>query len=275
MIDRRPAAIAQCATVGDVVAALEVARASDAPLAIRAGGHSVAGTSMCDDGLVIDVRGLSEISVDPDARTARTGAGATWAAVRRGDAGARARDDRRARVDDRRRRAHARRRLRLARALLRPRLRQPHRRRARDGGRARSSMRAPTRTRSSSGRSAAAAATSASSPPSSSGCTRSARPSSAASPRTTRSTAAPSARRSATSTPDGGAGRGRPRVRLHRRAARGVHPARSGTGSGRRHRAACGTARSRRASGRCSRCARSPSRSSTSTARFRTRRSSR
>ena len=79
MIDRRPAAIAQCETVADVVAALEVARAADAPLAIRAGGHSVAGTSMCDDGLVIDVRAPDEISVDPDARTARTGGGATWA----------------------------------------------------------------------------------------------------------------------------------------------------------------------------------------------------
>jgi FAD/FMN-containing dehydrogenase len=79
MIDRRPALIACCVTTEDVMAALAHARRQDAPLAVRAGGHSVAGMSLIDDGLVIDVRRLTEITVDPAARVARAGAGMTWA----------------------------------------------------------------------------------------------------------------------------------------------------------------------------------------------------
>jgi FAD/FMN-containing dehydrogenase len=78
MIDRRPAAIACCESVDDVVACLAAARREGVAIAVRAGGHSVAGVSMCDHGLVIDVRRMNEITVDPVARTARSGAGATW-----------------------------------------------------------------------------------------------------------------------------------------------------------------------------------------------------
>lgn len=78
MIDRRPAAIACCVSVDDVVACVGAARSKETPLAVRGGGHSVAGVSLCDDGLVIDVRRMNEVTVDPQARTARTGAGATW-----------------------------------------------------------------------------------------------------------------------------------------------------------------------------------------------------
>jgi hypothetical protein len=79
MVDRRPALIARCAGTDDVVAALAHARAIGAPVAVRAGGHSVAGMSLVDDGLVIDVRGLRDIEVDPAARIVRAGAGLTWA----------------------------------------------------------------------------------------------------------------------------------------------------------------------------------------------------
>jgi len=78
MIDGRPAAIAQCRDVADVQRAIAFGRAHGLELAVRGGGHSVAGQSTVDDGLVIDVRGFREIRVDPAARTVRCGAGCTW-----------------------------------------------------------------------------------------------------------------------------------------------------------------------------------------------------
>jgi FAD/FMN-containing dehydrogenase len=83
MVDRRPALIAQCATSEDVVRAVLHAQREGVDLAVRAGGHSVAGMSLVDGGLVIDVRGLDEIAVDPERRTVRAGAGITWAALDR------------------------------------------------------------------------------------------------------------------------------------------------------------------------------------------------
>ena len=83
MIDKRPALIAQCAGPEDVIAALRFGREQGLEIAVRAGGHSVAGASLCDGGLVIDVRPMKDVEIDPDARTARVGAGCTWADVDR------------------------------------------------------------------------------------------------------------------------------------------------------------------------------------------------
>src|SRR3954467_10784681 len=79
MIDARPAAIARCAGPEDVHAAIDFARETGTPTAVRSGGHSVAGMSSVDDGLVIDVRELKDAFVDPEASTIRCGAGLTWA----------------------------------------------------------------------------------------------------------------------------------------------------------------------------------------------------
>ena len=79
MSNRRPRHVAECLAVDDVVAALAFARDYDLPVAVRAGGHSVAGLSLCDDGLVLDVRGMADIDVDPGRRIARVGGGAFWA----------------------------------------------------------------------------------------------------------------------------------------------------------------------------------------------------
>ena len=83
MIERRPRFVAEALTVDDVIASLAFARESELPVAVRAGGHSVAGLSLADDGVVIDLRGMADIEVDPERRIARIGGGATWAAVDR------------------------------------------------------------------------------------------------------------------------------------------------------------------------------------------------
>src|SRR5689334_16484553 len=75
MIAKRPALVAHCATTDDVVAAVNLARDRDLEVAVRSGGHSVAGLSICDDGLLIDLAGLKGVDVDPDAHVARTGGG--------------------------------------------------------------------------------------------------------------------------------------------------------------------------------------------------------
>jgi FAD/FMN-containing dehydrogenase len=79
MIERRPRYVVEPLAVEDVVAVLAFAREHDLPIAVRAGGHSVAGLSLCDDGVVIDLRTMSDIDVDPVRRIARVGGGAIWA----------------------------------------------------------------------------------------------------------------------------------------------------------------------------------------------------
>ncbi len=79
MIDRRPGLIAQCASVEDVRSVVRYARKHDLLLAVRGGGHNGAGSGTCDDGIVLDLGGLDSVSVDPAARTATAGGGATLA----------------------------------------------------------------------------------------------------------------------------------------------------------------------------------------------------
>jgi FAD/FMN-containing dehydrogenase len=78
MIDRRPTMIAVCESTDDVVAAVGFARDEGLPISVYGGGHSVTGASVLDDGLVIDMRGMKAIAVDPEARTARAEAGLNW-----------------------------------------------------------------------------------------------------------------------------------------------------------------------------------------------------
>jgi FAD/FMN-containing dehydrogenase len=83
IIDRHPAVIVRCAGVPDVVEAVRFARRHPTPVSIRGGGHQVAGSAVCDDGLVIDLSTMNGVHVDPVARTARVQAGARWADVDR------------------------------------------------------------------------------------------------------------------------------------------------------------------------------------------------
>jgi FAD/FMN-containing dehydrogenase len=78
MIEKRPAAIAQCENGEDVRAALAFARENGLEVAVRAGGHSVAGAGLSDGGLTIDLRRMNAVTVDPEARTATAQGGAAW-----------------------------------------------------------------------------------------------------------------------------------------------------------------------------------------------------
>lgn len=82
-IDRRPALIARCVGVEDVVEAVRFAREEDLPISVRGGGHAVAGYAVCDDGLVVDLSLMRSVRVDLERRTARVAGGALWSDVDR------------------------------------------------------------------------------------------------------------------------------------------------------------------------------------------------
>src|SRR4051794_16202566 len=76
--DRRPALIARCAGASDVATAVNFARAHDIPVAVRGGGHNVAGTGSCDGGLLLDLAQMKGVQVDPGHRSAHAEPGLTW-----------------------------------------------------------------------------------------------------------------------------------------------------------------------------------------------------
>lgn len=78
MIDRYPLLIARCTCVEDVVASVNFARKHNLVVAVRGGGHQVAGHGTCDDGLVIDLSPMKNIEIDPEMRIARVEPGCTW-----------------------------------------------------------------------------------------------------------------------------------------------------------------------------------------------------
>src|SRR5215469_5510048 len=77
MIDRRPAVIARCAGAADVMACVRFAREQDLLVSVRGGGHSVAGKSVCEGGVMIDLSAMKGARVDPVARTVRAETGLT------------------------------------------------------------------------------------------------------------------------------------------------------------------------------------------------------
>jgi FAD/FMN-containing dehydrogenase len=78
---RRPAVIVSCSGAADVIAAVGFARSNDLAIAVRGGGHSIAGFSSCDDGIVIDLSQMRSVRVDPAAQRAYVGPGAVWGDV--------------------------------------------------------------------------------------------------------------------------------------------------------------------------------------------------
>src|SRR5262245_35730154 len=82
-IDRRPRLIARCIGTADVIAAVRFARDHALEIAIRGGGHNVAGTAVCDDGIVIDLSAMRGVRVDPADLRAWVQGGALWSDVDR------------------------------------------------------------------------------------------------------------------------------------------------------------------------------------------------
>jgi len=77
MIDKRPGAIAQCSGVADVMHAVSVAKSAGLLVSVRGGGHNIAGSAICNDGLTIDLSRMKSVRIDPDARLAYVEPGAT------------------------------------------------------------------------------------------------------------------------------------------------------------------------------------------------------
>src|ERR1700751_423239 len=78
MVDKRPAMIARCARVSDVLRSVDFARNHGLLLSVRGGGHNVAGNAVCDGGLMIDLTLMRGIRVDAQQRTVRADGGCTW-----------------------------------------------------------------------------------------------------------------------------------------------------------------------------------------------------
>ena len=78
MIDRRPALIARCAGVADVLTGVRFAREHDVLVSVRGGGHGMPGFAVCEGGLMLDLSGMKSVHVDPYHRTVRADAGVTW-----------------------------------------------------------------------------------------------------------------------------------------------------------------------------------------------------
>jgi FAD/FMN-containing dehydrogenase len=78
MIDHRPAIIARCAGVADVIDAVNFARSNGLLVSVRGGGHNVSGNAVCDGGLMIDLSPMKSVRVDPQGKSVRAEAGVTW-----------------------------------------------------------------------------------------------------------------------------------------------------------------------------------------------------
>ncbi|HEX2756596.1 MAG TPA: FAD-binding oxidoreductase [Candidatus Limnocylindrales bacterium] len=78
MLDRRPAVIVPCTSTDEVVGAVRAARTAGLPIAVRGGGHSVAGHGVADGALVVSLGSMRDVTVDPERRIAHVGGGAQW-----------------------------------------------------------------------------------------------------------------------------------------------------------------------------------------------------
>ena len=79
MVDRHPALVVRCLGAADVIEAVKLARDHNLLVAVRAGGHNIAGNAVCDGGLLIDLSLMKSVRVDPASRTARVEPGAMLA----------------------------------------------------------------------------------------------------------------------------------------------------------------------------------------------------